>query len=65
MEEKRSNRRQSTSRRQVMTGRRTNRKQIKGKKEGRKGEGKIMGNGVEVIDVKDDLNEANTKLFIG
>ena len=37
----------------------------KKKKEERKVEGKEMGDGAEVMDAKDDLNEANTKLFIG
>ena len=38
---------------------------LKGAKEERKGKRKEMGDGAEVMDAKDDLNEANTKLFIG
>ena len=41
------------------------RRQIQERGEERKGEGKEMSDGAEVMNAKDDLNEANTKLFIG
>ena len=49
----------------LSTGRRTVRRQNKKKKEERKVEGKEMGDRAEVMDAKDVLNEANSKLFIG
>ena len=47
------------------TGRRMGRRQIQERGEERKGEGKKMSDGAEVMNAKDDLNEANNKLFIG